>query len=251
MRGLQWTVRTKVGILAAVAVLATGGLYAVQQTSASTTQGQNLISLIASMNSTTREVLANTASLHHQVQTVADQLEQLNRQSDLLNQQAETGENLANQLKTQVQLTDNGVTLMRHILERQKVTADKTREIAIRSGQLQDSVAASAAELNRLQAAAGSSLDGSLSLQQKLNALLAEMAVSEDEFKAFGQLKSLLRNLPTLPLPDSLNKSLHDLPGIGNTDPLGQIPNSLTNALPSPGLDNSLSNVEHLLPIGH
>jgi chromosome segregation ATPase len=213
MRGIQWTVRAKLGILAVAAVLGAGGLYALQQSHPSKTKGQNLFSLIANMNSTTRDVLANTTSLHHRVQTVADQLEQLNRQSELLNQQAETGKNLANQLKMQVQLTDNGVTLMQHILDRQQVTADRTREIAVRSSQLLDSVDASKAALSRLQDAVQSSLNGSLSLEQKLNALLAEMAVSEDEFKAFGQLKSLMRKLPTLPLQDGLNKSLHDLSG--------------------------------------
>jgi acetylglutamate synthase len=251
MRGIQWTVRAKLGILAAAVVMGAGGLYTAQESNASKIKGQNLLSLIASMNSTTHDVLVNTTSLHRQVQTVADQLEQLNRQSELLNQQAKTGENLANQLKTQVQLTASGVNLMQHILDRQQVTADRTREIAIRSSQLQDSVNASRAALNRLQDAAQSSLDGSLSLEQKLNALLAEMAVSEDEFKVFGQLKSVLQNLPSLPLQDTLNKSLHDLTGIGNAPPLGLIPNPGPNTLPLPGLNNSLANAGNLLPLGH
>jgi hypothetical protein len=79
MQGIQWSTRAKVGVLAAAAVVVSGGLFAVQQTTSTGANGQNLISLIASLNSTTSEVLANTASLHHRVQNVSGQLEQLNR----------------------------------------------------------------------------------------------------------------------------------------------------------------------------
>jgi chromosome segregation ATPase len=247
MQGIQWSTRAKLGVLAAAAVVVSGGLFAVQQTT--TGANQNLISLIASLNSTTSEVLSNTASLHHRVQNVSGQLEQLNRQSDILSQQVQTGENLANQLRTQVQLTDNGVSLMRNILERQKVTADLTRQIAGRSSQLQDSVDASAATLNDLRSAVLASLNGSIALQQQLNELLAEMAVSEDEFKSFGQVKSLLRSLPTAPLQDALNKVQDSVPKLGNSNPLGQLPGSSSNAPSVPGATNPLNAVDSLLPL--
>lgn len=255
MQKLQTPAQKKLAVTAGIVVLAALGFTAATATSGPSVPHQNLFALIGNMNSTTNQVLDHTSMLRKQVEDVGAQLQPINNQSALLKQQLSTGDELASQLNTQVSLTSNGVHLMSEILGRQKVTADLTHSIAAKSDELAGTVAQSANTLGELNGAVKDSLNGSYSLQQKLVSLLNEMSVSEDTFKVFGQVKSLLGQLPLgsgllgngllgsgLPGSGSNGNGLSGNGLLGHTTPTAPATPTSPN--------NPLDGLTNLLPIG-
>lgn len=232
--GLEW--RKRIGILAVLAVLLVGGGYtAVESTSRWTLPRNNLFSLIGNLNTTTSQVLSNTSALHKQVSGVANQLAELDTESNILQQQMQTSDDLAGQLNTQVQLTSNGVSLMRQILQRQIQTESLTSTLASKSSQLQGTVQQSADTLGELQGAMQGSLNQSVALHNQMAVLLNELSVSEDEFKFFGQVKKLLS------APSSVLQQL-----LGGLSGSGAKPSGSNPA--TGGAGNLLDSVTNLLP---
>ncbi|GMA50048.1 hypothetical protein GCM10025857_14050 [Alicyclobacillus contaminans] len=160
--------------------------------------------MIGQLNTTTGKVLTNTGTLHQKVNNVAGQLQELNRQSAILQQQMQTGANLSGQLQTQTQLTAHGVDLMQQILQRQVKTEQLTSTMAAKSLQIQQVVGQSVSSLQALQTAIAGSLHQSQMLNQQMSGLQNELAVSQDEFKFFGQLDALL-NQPVSKLQQLLS----------------------------------------------
>jgi hypothetical protein len=205
------------------------------QAQTANTQPKNLFALIAQLNGTTSQMLANTEGLHQQVQQVQGKLGELSAQELILQKQMQTGKDLAQALSTQEQLTGQGVALMGQILDREKQSVMITDHVSQQADQLAQHVSQNADTLQQLAGPLNTSAAESEVLNGQMDQLLAELSKSQDTFRLFGTLDDLLHNPLDLPgtiskiensvLPaavkDGLLKLLPGLPGTsgGSTNP--------------------------------
>lgn len=165
---------------------------------------KNLFALIAQLNGTTNQMLANTEELHEQVQQVQGKLGELSAQELILQKQMQTGNELAEALDTQEQLTGTGVALMGQILDREKQSVQITDQVSQQADQLAQHVAQNAATLQQLAGPLNTSASESEELNGQMDQLLAELRKSQDTFKLFGTLDDILHN--PLDLPGAISK---------------------------------------------
>lgn len=178
---------------------------------------QNLFGIAAGLQTTTGSMLNNTKALQTKVDVVNQNLGQLSKQEQILNHQEQTGQQLATQLDKQQQLTQGGVQLMRGILSREKTTSTLTDNVSNRTTGLTSQVLQSETSLDHLSHAIAITNQQSVHLNSQMDALLAALDDSMQEFKAFGQVDKLL---------GGLLKSGAGLPIVGNS-----IGNSVGNAV--------------------
>ncbi|WP_018131055.1 hypothetical protein [Effusibacillus pohliae] len=161
-------------------------------------QSGDLLGMIHELSGTTNQMLDNTKSLHQQVQKVEAKLGQLNQQEAILQKQTETGKNLIIELKTQQQLTAEGVSLMEQILQREQTSVTWTNKVDSQVRQLTQDVAQNAEILQKVAGSLQVSSRESRTLNDQMDRLLAELQRSQDAFRLFGKLKDLLRQPSTV-----------------------------------------------------
>ncbi|WP_035462400.1 hypothetical protein [Alicyclobacillus macrosporangiidus] len=144
---------------------------------------------VAQLAQSTQQVYQNTKTLSSGVQSVALQLQQLDRQEQILQQ---TGQSLEAALATQADLTAQGVSWMRDILERQRQTQALTHQVAGTAQAMAPAVSDNASGMMSLEAALRDASNSSAALNGQLDALLRELASAQQEFRLFGQLQQLL-----------------------------------------------------------
>lgn len=147
---------------------------------------------VAQLAQSTQQVYQNTKTLSSGVQAVAQQLQQLDRQEQILQQQLQTGQSLEAALATQADLTAQGVSWMRDILERQRQTQGLTHQVAGTAQAMTPSVSDNASGMMSLEAALRDASNSSAALDGQLDALLRELASAQQEFRLFSQLQQLL-----------------------------------------------------------
>lgn len=166
-------------------------------------QSHNLLALLSNLTGTTDSMLLNTQQLHTKVLTVQNELGQLNKQEAIIQQQQQTGQELASQLAIQEKLTTEDVNLMGQILVRQKQSVQLTGDVAHKASSLSISVGKNANMMDQLLQALNQSGQTSNTMNQQMNQLLAELDQSMQEFKFFGQVDKLLSGLGLSPATKS------------------------------------------------
>ncbi len=206
---------------------------------------QNLFGIAAHMQSTTGSMLANTKALQSRVQTVNQQLSQLSQQEQILSQQQQTSQQMTAALSRQQQLTTNGVSLMRNILNREKTTRSITKSVADETNQLSGNVLQSEAVLTNLANSIQVTNQESVQLNGQMDELLSALNTSLDEFKLFGQIDQLLTNplsvgshLPAL--AHGVTSTLTQTVGKAGKTVLGAVGNATNSVNQSTG--NALGN---------
>lgn len=191
---------------------------------------KNLITLVHQLDGTTGQIVNRSADLKSRVGLVDQRLSLLPTQVEILQEQTNTGQQLSAALNTQQQLTQHGVQLMQQILSKERTNDQLTEHLSLASGSMIGTLTQNANSLQQLLGALQTATNGSAELNQQLNTLLAALQQSLTEFRLFGQLHTLLSQLPNL-----LQKS----PLGGVTAPvskaLGDTVSSLGNATSSLG----------------
>jgi chromosome segregation ATPase len=191
------TIKKRTMILSAFVFILLASLYGFSQNASAKSLGaflasNNLLELISRLGGTTDQMLTNTNRLHQQVQEVQGKLSQLNEQVAILQKQAQTSQNLSQQLSIQETLTKQGITWMGNILEKEQQSVQLTDQLAEKSQQLANGVNKNAGQMNQLVPLLKQSLDQSSRLNSQLDELLNELEKSQSTFKLFGNLNQLL-----------------------------------------------------------
>ncbi len=195
-------------------------------------RGHNLFNLVSGLGQTTDSMLGHTKELAVGVNHVGSQLNQLTVQESLLQQQINTGQDLANQLALQQSLTGQSVSLMGQILQRQEFTSKLVGNVAGKAQDISASVSQNVPSLTQLAEYLDTTNIESNHLNGQLDSLLQELSVSIDEFKFFGHIRQLLIPLnqanPLQGLGNAGVSRLHSLP-----DSLGGSQHSVGHSLTS------------------
>lgn len=225
---------TQIGVIALAIVGVVGiGAAVAKQIHPKALAANNLFSLVGQLKGTTGSMLENTQALDTEVNRVQTQLAQLDTQEQILNQQATTGQALALQLQRQVQLTGQGVDLMRQILIREHATATITGRVANLTSNITAGLSQNIRDASNLTDALNLTANTSTALNGQMDSLLAELARSEQDFRFFGQVNHLL---PTLTQPLLGGGSVSGVPSTSGTPLVGSgSSSSPSNSLPVVG----------------